>query len=173
MRRKSLAEVECPIARSLELVGDAWTLLILRDALLGASRFQDFEARLGMAPSTLARRLGLLTAQGLLARRLYEERPPRECYELTEMGEDLAPVLLTLSSWGNRWLSPDGPVLECVDPQTGAAVDPIVVDRATLKPLSAGTVALRTGRGASRKLKQRVARQVMFGRPRRSRGGAV
>ena len=164
MRRKSPTDLECPIARSLDLVGDAWSLLILRDALLGATRFQDFQARLGMPPNTLTRRLALLTEQGLLARRRYEEKPPRDCYELTEMGLDLLPVLLAFSAWGNRWLSPDGPVLECVDARTGAALEPCVVDKRSLQPLCAGTVALRTGRGASAELKRRLPKAIPFGK---------
>jgi DNA-binding HxlR family transcriptional regulator len=151
------------MARSLDLVGDAWTLLILRDALLGATRFQDFEERLGMPPSTLARRLGQLMEQGLLTRRSYEEKPPRDRYELTEMGADLAPVLLALSSWGNRWLAPQGPVLEWVDPTTGERVEPTVVDKRSLRPLGAGNVALRVGPGASRQLRERLPGHVLFG----------
>jgi|SRR5882724_7466569 len=164
MRRKSLSDIECPIARSLDLVGEAWTLLILRDALLGATRFQDFQERLGMPPSTLTRRLEQLTRQGLLSRTVYEEKPVRERYELTEKGADLAPVLLALSAWGNRWLSPEGPLLECVDPETGTLLEPIVVDRRTKHQLSAGGVALRVGRGASRELKQKLPTDVLFGR---------
>jgi DNA-binding HxlR family transcriptional regulator len=164
MRRKSLADIECPIARSLDLVGDAWSLLILRDALLGAARFQDFQARLDMPPSTLTRRLTLLVEQGLLARSVYEEKPLRERYDLTEMGADLAPVLLAFSSWGNRWLSPKGPVLECVDPETGCAVEPVVVDARSLQRLRSGTVALRAGRGASAELRRKLPGHVLFGK---------
>lgn len=164
VRRKSLSDIECPIARSLDLVGEAWTLLIVRDALLGATRFQDFQERLGMPPSTLTRRLEQLTEQGLLARTVYEEKPVRERYELTEKGADLAPVLLALSAWGNRWLSPEGPPLECVDPDTGALVEPIVVDRRTKRQLLAGGVALRAGCGASRELKKKLPTRVLFGR---------
>lgn len=163
MRRKSLADFECPIARSLDLVGDAWSLLILRDALLGATRFQDFQARLGMPPNTLTRRLTLLTEQGLLTRRQYEDRPPRERYELTEMGTELLPVLLAFSAWGNRWLSPEGPVLECVHAVTGAPLEPCVVDKRSREPLGVGTVSLRAGRGASAELKRRLPRPVPFG----------
>jgi DNA-binding HxlR family transcriptional regulator len=163
MRRKSLADVECPIARALDLVGDAWTLLILRDALLGAARFQDFQDGLGMPPTTLARRLSQLTEQGLLTRRQYEQKPPRERYELTEMGAELAPVLLALSSWGNRWLAPNGPILECFDPQTGCTVEPVVVDKHSARPLRAGTVKLRAGRGASSELRRSAAAGVWFG----------
>ena len=163
MRRRSLADIECPIARSLDLVGDAWSLLILRDALLGARRFQDFQERLDMAPNTLTRRLGALVEQGLLARRVYEQKPLRERYELTEMGTDLAPILLAFASWGNRWLSPRGPVLECVDPQSGCGVEPLVVDAHNLRPLRAGMVALRAGRGASAALRRKMPGQVLFG----------
>jgi DNA-binding HxlR family transcriptional regulator len=168
MQRRSFADMECPMARSLEQVGDGWSLLILRDALLGARRFQEFQQGLCMAPNTLARRLGLLTEQGLLSRQRYAERPPRERYELTQKGRELAPVLLALSTWGNRWLAPEGAPLECVDPRTGALVEPIVVDKHTLRPLSAGSVALRAGAGASRKLRRSLPGQVLFG----TRGGA-
>ncbi len=163
MRRKSLADVECPMARSLDLVGDAWTMLILRDALLGATRFQDFQSGLGLPPTTLTRRLSWLTERGLLTRRVYEQKPPRECYELTEMGADFAPILLALSSWGNRWLSPKGAVLECMDPETGALVEPTVVDKRSLRTLRAGTVGLRAGRGASGQLRKQLPGHVLFG----------
>jgi DNA-binding HxlR family transcriptional regulator len=162
MQRKSFASMECPIARSLDAVGDGWSLLILRDALLGATRFQEFQQGLGMPPNTLASRLSALTERGLLARCRYEERPPRDRYELTPMGAEILPILLALSAWGNRWLSPDGAVLECVDPETSALVEPIVVDRHTLRPLGPGNVALRAGRGASRRLKQTLPHHVLF-----------
>ena len=155
--------MECPIARSLDAVGDGWSLLILRDALLGATRFQDFQQQLGMPPNTLTSRLAALTERGLLARRRYEEKPPRDRYELTAMGAEILPVLLALSAWGNRWLAPEGALLECVDPETSALVEPIVVDKRTLRPLQAGNVALRAGRGASRRLRQALPQHVLFG----------
>src|SRR3954464_16025881 len=104
MHRKSFADVECTIARTIEQVGDSWTLMILRNALLGAKRFQDFEAQLGAPPTTLARRLQSLTARGFFVRRSYESRPPRDEYELTDKGLDFLPVLLSLAAWGGRWL---------------------------------------------------------------------
>jgi DNA-binding HxlR family transcriptional regulator len=163
MQRKSFATMECSIGRSLDVVGDAWSLLILRDALLGATRFQDFQDRLGMPPNTLARRLALLTDHGILVRRRYEAKPAREQYELTAKGADLAPVLLALSSWGSRWLAPDGAPLEWVDPVSGALLEPIVVDKRTLRPLAAGNVALRAGPGASRALRRKLPERVRFG----------
>lgn len=171
MQRKSWAGMECSIARSLELVGDSWSLLIVRDALLGAKRFQDFQERLGMAPNTLARRLALLTEQGVLTRRRYEQKPPREYYELTEMGRELMPVLLAFSSWGNRWLAPAGPPLACVDAASGAPIEPVVVDKRTLRPLTAGSVALCAGSGASRALRRLLPGQIVMGAA--SDGGAA
>src|SRR6478609_6367686 len=106
MQRKSFADVECNIARSVEEVGDGWSLMILRNALLGARRFQDFAAQLDVPPTTLARRLSALTARGFFVRREYAAHPPREEYELTAKGLDFLPVLLALAAWGERWLSP-------------------------------------------------------------------
>lgn len=155
--------MECSIARALDEVGDGWTLLILRNALLGATRFAEFQEQLGMPPSTLARRLETLTKQGLLTRHLYEDRPPRESYELTQKGSELVPVLLALSAWGSRWLAPEGAPLEWVDPQSGEVIEPIVVDKQTLRPLGAGKVALRAGPGASRRLRCALPGRLLFG----------
>jgi len=168
MQRKSFADMECSIARSLDQMGDGWALLVVRNALLGARRFQEFEQRLAIAPTTLTRRLEELTRLGLLVKRTYEQRPPREEYELTAKGNDLAPVLLALSAWGNRWLSPRGAPLEPVDAETGEPVQPIVVDCRTLKPLTSGKVALRAGPGASRKLRRALTCPILFGTPDRA-----
>ena len=154
MQRKSFATVECNIARSVEEVGDGWSLMILRNALLGAKRFQDFEAQLEVPPTTLARRLSSLTARGFFVRREYAAHPPREEYELTAKGLDILPVLLSLAAWGGRWLSPNGAPLELVHPQTGAAIQPSMVDARTGKELLPGQVGVRPGPGASAELKR-------------------
>jgi len=154
MQRRSFAEVECNIARSVEEVGDGWSLMILRNALLGTTRFQDFEAQLSAPPTTLARRLRLLTARGFFVRREYAARPPREEYELTAKGLDFLPVLLSLAAWGGRWLSPKGAPLEFVDPETGAPIRPALVDACTGRELLAGRVGVRPGPGASQKLRR-------------------
>jgi DNA-binding HxlR family transcriptional regulator len=165
MRRKSFADMQCPIARALEVTGDGWSMLILRNAFLGVRRFQDFEARLGIAPNTLARRLTSLIDAGLLTRKLYNDRPPREAYELTDKGRDFLPVLLSLSSWGNRWLAHEGVAIECADPDTGRTLDPIVVDRTSGRELAAGGVALKAGPGAAPLLRQSLEPiRVMGGR---------
>src|SRR6201991_2680304 len=102
MQRKSFGSMQCPIARSLERVGEWWSILILRDALRGTTRFDEFQKSLGIAPNMLTRRLSGLVEAGLLDRRRYNEHPPRYEYVLTARGRDFRPVLIALLTWGNR-----------------------------------------------------------------------
>lgn len=106
MRRKSFADMACPIARSLDIVGEWWTLLIIRDALVGATRFEEFR-RTGIADNILSARLDLLVREGIFERRAYQDHPPRHEYLLTEKGRDLLPVIVALGMWGLKWT--DGP----------------------------------------------------------------
>jgi len=92
----------CSIARTLEVIGDRWTMLVVRDAFLGVRRFDDFQAGLGIARNVLTDRLARLVADGVLERRRYQERPERFEYVLTPAGLDLWPVLVSLLSWGDR-----------------------------------------------------------------------
>jgi DNA-binding HxlR family transcriptional regulator len=95
----------CPVARSLEFLGERWTLLIVRDLLMGAKKFQDFSASLsGVTPAVLSHRLKVLEQHGIVSRRLYSEHPPRAEYGLTEQGEELRPVVRALGIWGARHL---------------------------------------------------------------------
>ncbi|TMC09079.1 MAG: helix-turn-helix transcriptional regulator [Chloroflexi bacterium] len=111
MRRTSLAEMPCPVARTLDVVGEWWTLLIVRDALLGARRFEDFKAT-GIADNILSARLRRLVDEGVLERVPYQERPERHEYVLTAKGRALGTVVQALRSWGLRWTCPhcDRPV---------------------------------------------------------------
>lgn len=102
MRRKSFAEDRCPVARTLDRVGDPWSMLILRDAGFGSTRFDQFQENLGIAPNMLTRRLETLVEAGLLERRLYSEKPPRHEYVLTAKGHDFQPVLVALKAFGER-----------------------------------------------------------------------
>src|SRR3546814_12016305 len=102
MQRTNLGNMQCPIARSLDRVGEWWSILILRDAFAGLTRFDQFQKSLGIAPNMLSRRLNGLVESGLLERRRYNERPPRDEYVLTEVGRDFRPVLWSLLAWGNR-----------------------------------------------------------------------
>jgi DNA-binding HxlR family transcriptional regulator len=101
VRRTSFSEMPCSIARTLEVVGEWWTLLIVRDAFLGVTRFDDWQARLGIARNVLTARLDRLVHHGILERRRYQERPPRDEYVLTDKGRDLGPVLGALRVWGD------------------------------------------------------------------------
>ena len=144
--------MECSIARAVDAVCDPWSLLVLRHAFLGARRFGDLQSALDIPPTTLARRLDELTRKGLVSRRRYDERPPRDEYHLTPKGLDVLPVLISLAVWGSRWLAPSGPPLELVDFATGRKLDPVLVDRETGEVLEPGGVALALGRGASPRL---------------------
>ena len=131
MQRKSFSEMQCPIARGLEHVGEWWSMLILRDAFRGLTRFDDFSDSLGIAPNMLTRRLTALTEAGLMERRRYSERPPRDEYVLTERGKDFRPVLLAMLSFGNKHFPPDDREVRIVNTETGQPVDPLLVDPAT------------------------------------------
>jgi DNA-binding HxlR family transcriptional regulator len=98
----------CPIAHSTGLVGDRWSILIVRELLMGQSRFQDLQAQTGATSQMLAARLKRLEADGLVERHAYSERPPRHEYRLTPKGRDLMPVILALRAWGEAWLKPQG-----------------------------------------------------------------
>ena len=102
MRRKSFAEDVCPVARTLDRVGDPWSMLILRDAGFGRTRFDEFEQSLGIAPNMLTRRLETLVEAGMLERRPYSEKPLRHEYVLTAKGRDFQPVLAALKGFGEK-----------------------------------------------------------------------
>ena len=135
MQRKSFSTMQCPIARGLEHVGEWWSMLILRDAFRGLSRFDEFIESLGIAPNMLTRRLNALVEAGMLTRRRYNERPPRDEYVLTERGKDFRPVLLAMLAFGNRHFPPDDRVVRIVNAETGQRVDPWLVDPATGRPV--------------------------------------
>ena len=135
MQRKSFADMACPIARSLEQVGEWWSMLILRDAFAGKRRFDEFQQSLGIAPNMLTRRLASLVEAGMLERKPYSVRPPRDEYLLTERGRDFRTVLVALLAFGHRHFSVAGGGARVVDAATGETVDPMLVDRRTGKPL--------------------------------------
>src|SRR5580698_9612816 len=107
MRHKNLAAMPCPIARSLERVGEWWSMLIMRDALHGLTRFDEFQKSLGIAPNMLTRRLNALVEGGFLERRRYSARPPRYEYRPTARAEDFRAVLIALNAFGNRHFAPE------------------------------------------------------------------
>ena len=155
MQRKSFDKMSCPIARSLERVGEWWSMLIMRDALHGMTRFDEFQKNLGIAPNMLARRLNALVEAGLLERRRYSERPPRDEYVLTERGRDFRPVLWALLAWGNKHFAPEGPSVVLVNRRTGTAVDPILADAATGRPVDEPDFTFAAGPAAGPRTRQR------------------
>lgn len=127
MRRTSFAEVRCSVARTLDVVGEWWSLLILRDTFRGVRRFDDFQRRLGIARNVLADRLQTLVDHGVLERRRYQERPERFEYRLTEKGRDLYPVVVTLMQWGDRWAADEtGPPVILTHRACGHDISPVL-----------------------------------------------
>jgi DNA-binding HxlR family transcriptional regulator len=113
----------CSIQRSLDIIGDRWTILILRDAFRGVRRFDDFRTDLEIARPVLTDRLKRLVTAGVLERRLYCERPPRYEYRLTAKGAALSPTLVALMRWGDTWLTDDGPPTVLVHDECGHPLD--------------------------------------------------
>ena len=148
MQRKSFGNMSCPIARSLERVGEWWSILILRDALHGYTRFDQFQKSLGIAPNMLTRRLNALVEAELLERRRYSQHPPRDEYVLTARGRDFRPVIVALLTWGNKHFAPEGASVLLRDARSGLAADPIMVDRATGRPLEAPDFVYAAGPAA-------------------------
>ena len=125
MRWSDIGDMTCSVARALSVVGDRWTLLILRDAFLGVRRFEDLQADLGMTRHRLADRLRKLVGHGVLERVRYAERPARFEYRLTEKGRDLYPVVVSLTRWGDRWMAgSEGPPIELVHRGCGRQIMP-------------------------------------------------
>ncbi|MDY7099987.1 MAG: helix-turn-helix domain-containing protein [Actinomycetota bacterium] len=147
MRRTSFEEMHCSVAQTLEVVGEWWTLLIVRDLLLGVTRFDTFQERLGISRNILADRLETLVAHDIVEKVPYQERPVRYDYRLTAKGRDLWTVVTALREWGDRWVAPDGPPAEMVHRTCGhvAHVDPRC-DHCG-EPLT-GAVTMRPGPGA-------------------------
>lgn len=120
----------CPIARSLAFAGDAWSILILRDAHAGLTRFDQFRKSLGIAPTMLTRRLATLTEEGLLEKRRYSEHPPREEYLLTAAGRDFLPVLFMIGAWGRQYRG-GGKLIRFFDAETGTEIKAVAMDEVT------------------------------------------
>lgn len=127
---KNSYETTCPIARGIACIGDTWSMLILRDASNGITRFDQFRKSLQIAPTILTRRLAALTEEGLLKKQRYSERPPRDEYVLTAAGRDYLPVLAMLGAWGRRYRG-GGKLTRFVDAETGIEIEPVAVDAVT------------------------------------------
>ena len=158
MQRKSFGKMSCPIACSLERVGEWWSMLVMRDALHGLRRFDEFQDSLGIAPNMLTKRLNALVEAGLLERRRYSEHPPRYEYVPTARGRDFRPVLVSLLAWGNRHFAPEGASVVLLDADTGAVADPILVDRGTGRPITETDHVTVAGPAAPARTRARYAK---------------
>jgi DNA-binding HxlR family transcriptional regulator len=145
--RRSFHDLACSTAQALDVVGEWWTMLIVRDAFFGVRRFDDFHSRLGISRSVLTARLARLCDERILSVRPYQEHPPRYEYHLTRKGRDLFPVLVALMQWGDRWAAHDPPVL--LRHATCAAIThPTLVCSECGEPVTDRNVAAEPGPGA-------------------------
>ena len=147
MRRSP--DPSCSIARTLEVIGERWTLLILRDAFRGVRRFDDIQRDLGIARNILTDRLQKLVDHGVLERRQYQDRPQRYEYRLTQKGIDLSPALVALMRWGDRWLAGDlGPPLVLTHAPCGDALDQSFICWTCDETVAPTAIRSRPGPGA-------------------------
>ena len=142
--------MNCSVAQCLEVIGEWWSMLIVRDAFLGVTRFDQFQSRLGISRNILNQRLSRLVDEGVLTRVPYSEHPPRYDYRLTDKGRDLWPVLTAMRQWGDRYAAPDGPpvVIEHTA-GCGHRVDAVMVCSDCGTPLGPREVKASRGPGAT------------------------
>lgn len=141
MKWNDLHKEACPVARGLSVVGDRWTMLVLRDCFLGIRRFEQMQERLGITRHVLTDRLRKLEAAGVLCRDAYQKRPLRHEYRLTDRGKALYPLLVTLIDWANTHVPPNGESsVSLISRETGDAIAPVLIDWNTGQEITHRTV---------------------------------
>jgi DNA-binding HxlR family transcriptional regulator len=148
MDRKSFADMHCSVAQCLEVVGDWWSMLILRDALFGVSRFGQFQQRLGISRNILNHRLAALVDAGVLVKVPYSDHPARYDYRLTAKGRDLWPVIETMRQWGDKHAAPDGPPFQMIHNGCNHICDAVLTCSACGEPVGVRDVRAIPGPGA-------------------------
>jgi DNA-binding HxlR family transcriptional regulator len=149
MRQTSFATMHCSLARSLEMIGDWWSPLILRDLSYGALRFEDLAKDLGISRTLLTSRLKELEAAGVVRRVEYQLHPPRHTYELSEAGREVIPVLMALTAWGDRWTSPEGgPPIQYRHRDCGEVFAPTVFCPSCREQVALNDVDIIEGKGS-------------------------
>ena len=161
VERKSFAEMDCSVAQCLEVVGEWWSMLVVRDAFMGVTRFEDFQRRLGISRNILQNRLTTLVDAGVLVRVPYSDHPPRDDYRLTDKGRDLWPVLTAMRQWGDRYAAPAGQPVGLVHKACEELAEPVLVCSSCGERVSARDYRAVPGPGRTT--------PVMF--PRRAREG--
>lgn len=162
MARTRFDSWPCSVARVVDRLGDAWSLLILREAYYGVRRFDRFQQQLGIGRNVLTQRLAALVEDGMLTRVPYQQRPVRHEYRLTDKGRAFFDVILALIRFGDDWMAPDGPPIVLRSRTTGAPLDPGIVDRATGEPIDVRDVLIEPGPGFPAEYLQRAAREERF-----------
>jgi DNA-binding HxlR family transcriptional regulator len=147
VERKSFADMHCSVAQCLEVVGEWWSILIVRDAFLGVTRFDQFQQRLGISRNILNERLTRLVDEGVMERVQYREHPPRSDYRLTPKGRDLWPVLTAMRQWGDKYAAPEGPPLQLVHKSCGKVSQAVMTCSACGERLSPRDVRAVSGPG--------------------------
>lgn len=147
VERKSFAGMHCSVAQCLEVVGEWWSMLILRDAFLGVTRFDAFQERLGISRNVLNQRLNKLVDEGILARVPYSDHPPRYDYKLTTKGRDIWPVLTAMRQWGDKYAAPDGPPVRIEHKACGHVSHAVMTCSSCGERLSARDVRVLRGPG--------------------------
>jgi DNA-binding HxlR family transcriptional regulator len=127
MERKSFVGMDCSVAQCLEVIGEWWTMLVVRDCFMGVTRFEDFQRRLGISRNILHSRLCTLVDAGILTRVPYSVHPPRDDYKLTAKGLDLWPVLAAMRQWGDQYAAPDGPPVTVTHTSCGEVAHAVMV----------------------------------------------
>ncbi|WP_426567432.1 winged helix-turn-helix transcriptional regulator [Streptomyces canus] len=164
MRRTSFDGWPCSIARTVDILGDGWTLLVLREVFYGESRFDGFIDSLGIARNTLSDRLRRLEGMGMLQRRAYQTEPVRHEYLLTDKGRDFFGVLAAINAWGDRWQTGDeGIPVIMHHTACGHDTQATVVCSSCSEPLRHEDVAVRTGPGYPDRLLDNPAVRARFG----------
>lgn len=150
-------DLECPLSTAMSYVGEWWTMLILHDCFDGYTRFDQFEANIGLSSSMLTSRLKELVSGGILKKRKYQERPVRYEYVLTDFGRSLRPVVVAMAAWGNAQLPPEDRAMILVDSESGREVEPEVIDPVTGLSVADPRFVFTAGPSAGEQMRSRYS----------------
>ena len=157
MTRHNIDSLNCSLANALDLIGEWWTILILREAIYGNRRFEDFQQQLGIARNILTDRLNKLCDSGILERIPVKEGAKRHQYKITPMGRDLYPALIALTQWGDRWLHPpEGVPVKFIERATGEEIADVAIFSSDGRNLNQRELAMVPGPGATIETKERL-----------------
>ncbi|MFJ5382643.1 winged helix-turn-helix transcriptional regulator [Cupriavidus sp. CER94] len=160
MAHTDFANMPCPVARSMAVLGERWAILLMREAYYGSARFDDFEKHLGIAPNILSARLKTLVEHGLLEKVPAPGGGARQVYQLTAMGRDFFPVYVSLKAWADRWLADDkGPLTVLEDKRDGREIVAGCLTRPDGSTITVDDLRVRPGPGAGRYLRERFGTQ--------------